>query len=261
MISRPHRTAESTTPVCEQSHCGDFWWDRPGRVDTIHGVTDDQEPFDPGKLRASNADREAVAQKLQTAMSEGRLTVAELQERLDTVYGAKTLSELEPVTYDLPGHTDLVPKAPTAPSLRKTPSAPVPAGSSAAALERVGGIPTSSLAVGIMSGATRGGAWVVPTQFTALALMGGIDLDLTKAGFAEREVTITAIAVMGGIDITVPDDINVIVNGIGFMGAFEDNARLQGVPGGPIVRINGLALMGGVDVKRPKKPRRGEIGE
>ena len=224
-------------------------------------VTQDQEPdFDPGKLRASNADREAVAQKLQTAMSEGRLTVSELQERLDTVYGAKTLSELEPVTWDLPGHTDLVPKAPTMPSLRKTPSAPVPAGSSSTALERVGGIPTSSLAVGIMSGATRGGAWVVPSQFTALALMGGIDLDLTKARLAEREVTITAVAIMGGIDIVVPDNLTVIVNGIGFMGAFEDTARVQGLPGGPVVRINGLAFMGGVEVKRAKKSR-GEIEE
>ena len=57
---------------------------------------------------------------------------------------------------------------------------------------------------------------------------------------------------MGGIDIVVPDDVTVIVNGIGFMGSFEDNARVQGTPGGPVVRINGLALMGGVDVHRPK---------
>ena len=39
-------------------------------------VTEDPtESFDPGKLRASNADREAVAQTLQTAMAEGRLTL------------------------------------------------------------------------------------------------------------------------------------------------------------------------------------------
>ena len=228
----------------------------------MRNVTQDQEPdFDPGKLRASNADREAVAQKLQTAMSEGRLTVSELQERLDTVYGAKTLSELEPVTWDLPGHTDLVPKSqPVPPSLSKSPPAGLPAPVPSAGMERVGGTPTSSVAIGIMSGATRGGAWVVPGQFTALALMGGIDLDLTKARLAEREVTITAVAIMGGIDIVVPDNLTVIVNGIGFMGAFEDTARVQGVPGGPVVRINGLAFMGGVEVKRAKKSR-GEIEE
>ena len=136
------------------------------------------------------------------------------------------------MTWDLPGHTDLVPKAPTTPQ-RADPQ--TPAGCASAAWHRVGGTPTSTVAVGIMSGATRSGPWVVPTQFTALALMGGVDLDLTQAWFAAREVTITAVAIMGGIDITVPDDITVMVNGFGFMGAFEDNAHVRAArrTGGP----------------------------
>jgi len=208
--------------------------------------------IDPAKLRASNADREAVAQKLQSAMAEGRLTVNELQERLDVVYASKTLAELEPVTWDLPGHTDLVPKSPVLPQR----VVPAPAGAPAAGLARVvGGTPTSTVAIGVMSGATRNGPWVLPVQFTALAIMGGVDLDLTNASFASREVTITAVAVMGGIDITVPEDITVVVNGFGFMGAFEDNANVRADPNGPVVRINGLALMGGVDVHRAKKKR------
>ncbi len=215
---------------------------------------DPDAPFDPGKLRASDADREAVAQVLQTAMAEGRLTPAELQERLDTVYASKTLSELEPVTWDLPGHTPLVPRTPSVPqaplSLSKSPAA------SASSPARIGGVPTSSLAVGILSGATRNGSWVVPPQFTALAMMGGVDIDLTEAVFAQRDVTITAVAIMGGVDIVVPEGMTVVVNGIGVMGAFEDNARVVGPPDGPVVRINGLALMGGVDIHRPKKRRR-----
>jgi len=221
------------------------------------------EPYEPRKLRASDADRERVAQVLHTALAEGRLTVAELQERLDIVYAAKTLGELEPITLDLPGHTDLVPKPPAGlawPSVSTAPTGParvapnLPASPDA----RVGGTPTSTAAIALMSGATRKGQWVVPGQFSAVALMGGVDLDLTQALFAEREVTITAVAIMGGVDIVVPDDITVIVSGIGFMGAFEDNAQVQGTPGCPVVRINGLALMGGVDVHRRKR-RRGEI--
>ncbi len=228
-------------------------WVREIPHDYSSRVTQDADaPFDPGKLRASDADREAVAKVLQDAMAEGRLSVAELQERLDTVYAARTLSELEPVTWDLPGHTDLVPLLPTAP--RPRPDLTTQPATSA----RVGGIPTSSVAVGIMSGATRNGPWVVPAQFTALALMGGVDIDLTQANFAQRDVTITAVAIMGGVDIVVPDGLTVVVNGVGFMGAFEDNARVSGPPEGVVVRINGLALMGGVDVHRPKK-RRGEI--
>ena len=214
---------------------------------------DAEQPFDPTKLRASDDDRAAVAQVLQAAMEEGRLTPTELQERLDTLYRSKTLRELEPLTWDLPGHRDLVPQVPVI----RTPVPPVsgPAVGSVAAgsaMDRVGGTATSSVAIGIMSGATRAGNWVVPAQFSAVAIMGGIDIDLTKARFAEPQVTISAVAIMGGIDIVVPDDVTVIVNGIGFMGSFEDNARVQGTPGGPVVRINGLALMGGVDVHRPK---------
>jgi len=213
-------------------------------------VTEDPEmSFDASKMRASNADREAVAKVLQTSLAEGRLTVDELQERLDIVYGSKTLAELEPVTRDLPGHIALVPANPPVPAAQPPSLTKAVPGS---ALEKVGGTPTSSVAIGILSGATRAGGWVVPRQFSALALMGGVDIDLTKAGFAEREVTITAVAIMGGIDITVPEGLTVIVNGFGFMGSFEDSAHVQGVPGGPVVRINGLALMGGVDVHRPK---------
>jgi Domain of unknown function (DUF1707)/Cell wall-active antibiotics response 4TMS YvqF len=221
------------------------------------------EPYEPRKLRASDADRERVAQVLHTALAEGRLTVAELQERLDSVYAAKTLGELEPVTRDLPGHTDLVPRPPAGPAWPSVSTAPTGPARLAANMPaspdaRVGGTPTSTAAIALMSGATRKGQWVIPGQFSAVALMGGVDLDLTEALFAEREVTITAVAIMGGVDIVVPDDITVIVSGIGFMGAFEDNAQVQGTPGGPVVRINGLALMGGVDVHRRKR-RRGEI--
>lgn len=211
--------------------------------------------FDPGKLRASDADREAVAKVLQTAMAEGRLTVAELQERLDTVYASKTLSELEPLTWDLPGHTDLVRRPPSAPVGYPNIAPTAPGMAASGAVNRIGGTPTSSVAIAIMSGSDRKGTWVVPTQFTALAVMGGIDLDLTKARFAAQEVTITAVAVMGGIDIVVPPDITVIVNGIGLMGAFEDTAQVVGPPGCPVVRVNGLAMMGGVEVKRPKTPK------
>jgi hypothetical protein len=83
-----------------------------------------------------------------------------------------------------------------------------------------------------------------------------VDLDLTEARFEDRETTIQAFALMGGIDIIVPDDITVHVTGIGFMGAFEDHARIEGPPGSPVVKITGFAMMGGVDVKRPKRKKK-----
>jgi hypothetical protein len=53
-------------------------------------------------LRAADADRAVVADRLGTAMSAGRLTVAEYDERLTRVYAARTYGELAELTTDLP---------------------------------------------------------------------------------------------------------------------------------------------------------------
>lgn len=55
-----------------------------------------------GELRASDADRNAVAQRLQGAVDEGRLGLADYDERLQQAYAARTYGELALVTADLP---------------------------------------------------------------------------------------------------------------------------------------------------------------
>jgi Domain of unknown function (DUF1707) len=52
--------------------------------------------------RASDAEREAAADRLRTAAAEGRLDPDELEERLAAAYGARTIGELVPLTADLP---------------------------------------------------------------------------------------------------------------------------------------------------------------
>ncbi|HKS49530.1 MAG TPA: DUF1707 domain-containing protein [Amycolatopsis sp.] len=194
-------------------------------------------------MRASNADRERIAQILHNALSEGRITVDELDERLSAVYAAKTLAELEPPIADLPGASSGV-LEPASPRVLVPDS-------------RIGGTPGSTTSIAIMSGASRKGNWVVPAQYNSFAFWGGVDIDLRDARFAGRTSTITAVAIMGGIDIVVPDDIIVEVTGVGFMGAFESQDRPGAgtpPPDAPVVRINGLALWGGVTVVR--KPRK-----
>lgn len=53
-------------------------------------------------LRASDADRERVAAALREHCAVGRLTMAELDERLGQAYAARTLGDLAAVTHDLP---------------------------------------------------------------------------------------------------------------------------------------------------------------
>ncbi|HEX5406666.1 MAG TPA: DUF1707 domain-containing protein [Pseudonocardiaceae bacterium] len=187
-------------------------------------------------LRASDADRERVANVLHQAVGEGRLTIAELDERLQGVYAAKTLGDLVPFTADLPVSGEAaMPVQDTLPS------------------SRIGGTPTGSASIAVLSGFNREGEWVVPRNYSALAFMGGGSLDMSQARFAERETTIQVFAFMGGIEIIVPDDITVRVNGFGFMGGFDHKGAHDGPPGAPVLTINGFAFMGGVDVRPPKR--------
>src|SRR5689334_5488783 len=70
---------------------------RHARHPRLKGVTDDALP----ELRASDADRERTADLLRHAAGEGRLTMEELDERLHSVYAARTHRELDGLTADV----------------------------------------------------------------------------------------------------------------------------------------------------------------
>lgn len=53
-------------------------------------------------LRAGDADRERIAERLRKSHAEGRLDMDEFQERLERCYQAKTFGELAEVVRDLP---------------------------------------------------------------------------------------------------------------------------------------------------------------
>ncbi|MET9606087.1 DUF1707 domain-containing protein [Streptomyces sp. NPDC006512] len=209
------------------------------------------------ELRASDADRDRVVERLRDAVAEGRLDMEEFEERLEAVYASRTYAELAPLTRDLP---DVPGEAPVG-----VPPASLPAQGGAARQSwqsRIGGAGTSATAVAVMSGFQRKGHWTVPARFNAVAIWGGGEIDLREANFAQREVVITCVAVMGGIQITVPPGVEVDVRGIGIMGAFDQRAaQAPADPGAPRVVVNGLAFWGGVEikVKEPKgrKPPKG----
>jgi Domain of unknown function (DUF1707) len=53
-------------------------------------------------LRASDSDRDHVAERLRHAMAEGRLSGDELEQRLEALYAARTYGELAALLADLP---------------------------------------------------------------------------------------------------------------------------------------------------------------
>lgn len=199
-------------------------------------------------MRASDAERERIAEVLREAVAEGRLQMEEFEQRLDAAYKARTHGELEPLIRDLPAPGGAV--APV-----RAGSAPARTGSAGVDwAERIGGPATSKGAFAIWGGFGRKGRWTVGRTFTAFTMWGGGEIDLREARFEDREVVIRCFTIMGGMRVTVPPELNVEVRGIGVMGGFGDRATGEGVPSpsSPRVRITGFALMGGVGVERKR---------
>lgn len=111
-----------------------------------------------------------------------------------------------------------------------------------------------------MGGIERKDDWQVSNN-NYWAFMGGIDLDLRKAVIPDQVTTFTVTAIMGGVDIIVPPDLAVVCEGTAILGGVEllgksnggilANLRAeQGDTKSPkLLRINSLAIMGGVEVK------------
>ena len=90
---------------------------------------------DHDKMRASDADRQEVIQRLRTALDEGRLKMDEYLDRMGHASEAVTYGDLTPLYADLPE---------TSPMLRPQPAAPVvpaTAGPPSAAQGRFAGLP------------------------------------------------------------------------------------------------------------------------
>ena len=208
------------------------------------------------EMRASDAERERIADVLRDALAEGRLGMDEFQERLDSTYRARTRGELVPLVRDLPHHADEDASGGRSPEVAGAQDA-----SPALSLrktrrwaERIGGRATSRWGIGVMGGFGRRGQWTVPRVFTGIGIMGGGELDLREARFEDRDVVIRCFALMGGFSVTVPPGVGVEVRGVGIMGGFDSSASGFADPEAPRVVITGVTMMGGVGVVR-KLPR------
>ncbi|MFI9594183.1 DUF1707 domain-containing protein [Nonomuraea sp. NPDC052265] len=177
----------------------------------------------PHELRASDADRERIAQVLQDAHADGRLDLVELEERLGVVYSARTLGDLAGLTADL-----------------------LPAEEQPLNLD---GRPVSA----IFKKEQRGGRWVVPAELDVTAMFGTTKLDFRDAILQNSRIVINATLVFGGLEIHVPEDLEVIR-------VTKDKTvrltRQPAEPGGPVVEVRTTNFAGEVKVKEPPKRKR-----
>lgn len=197
-------------------------------------------------IRASDADRDRIADILREALAEGRLTPEEHAERISGVYDAKTRGELAPFVRDLPAahaHPEEPGRAGTAPAAANSPALP-PARSSA----------TDNL-IAVFGGSARRGRWRVGRRTNAFALFGGVDIDLSEAVFEQQEIVVHATAIFGGVEIRVPENVTVRNAGTGIFGGFDVADSESDDPAAPVVVVSGLAVFGGVEAK-PKRGKR-----
>ncbi|MFG2073411.1 DUF1707 SHOCT-like domain-containing protein [Nonomuraea maritima] len=182
---------------------------------------------EPGEVRASDAEREAVVEQLRVASVEGRLSLTELTDRTEAAYTAATHAELALLVQDLPASS-----AAPAP-------APVPAGEGR----------KRRWFVGIMGDSKRRGKWRIDQELGAVAVMGDVRLDLREAEVRTDTVDIVAVAVMGDVKIIVPDGVIVDIEGVAVMGDKKVDV-LEAAPGMnvPVVRVKAYAVMGDVKV-------------
>ncbi|WP_407565133.1 DUF1707 domain-containing protein [Streptomyces sp. 184] len=197
------------------------------------------------ELRASDADRERVADVLRDALAEGRLAMDEFEERLEEAYRAKTYAQLAPLTRDLPAAGAALPEV--------APRAAAPGRPASGWAGRIGGEATTRRGIAIMSGFQRKGGWTVPRRFTMFSFWGGGELDLREADFETAEVEIRCISIMGGANVVLPPDMALEVRGIGIMGGFDHSQTgVPHTPGTPRVTLTGFAFWGGVGTSRKK---------
>jgi Domain of unknown function (DUF1707)/Cell wall-active antibiotics response 4TMS YvqF len=201
-------------------------------------------------MRASDADRERVADVLRDAYAEGRLSPAEHEERISAVYAAATFGELLPVLTDLPVPAGTLP----VPESRGVELVSHSAAYRALSIRPELAAQSDGDAVAVFGGFERRGRWVVPSALKAVCVFGGGELDFTEAQLTSQVTVLKVRCIFGGLDITVPEGM-VVQNSVkAVFGGHSSPVTVEPL-GGPVLRIEGTAVFGGIDTHWPRKSR------
>lgn len=171
------------------------------------------------ELRVGDADRRVVDDRLMAAVGEGQLTLREYDERAGQLWQARTRSELDVLTADLPTPVT---------SVRRDSAGDVRA----------------RHVVAVMSEDRFDEPLLPGQEVRSYAVMGKSVIDLRRDDLAEH-VRVTAWSVMGEIEVLVPPDATVHLSGVTVMG--ERKVTVAG-GSGPVIDVFGVAVMGAVKV-------------
>ena len=186
-----------------------------------------------------NRAREQKISELSQHFANDDLSLDDLERRIELVYKAGTVAELDAITSDL----------------RAASSAPPGSEATAVAARRlvVAADARYGRLLAIMGESRRTGRWLVPGALRVISVMSDTRLDLTQAVMASGNSEIHLTAMWSACRLIVPPGMRVINEMHAIMSSVTSNADEMDPPGvsrrdAPTIRLTGTALMAEVKV-------------
>ncbi len=201
-------------------------------------MAQDPPPTGAGGIRIGHRERDAVAAVLQEAAADGRLSMAELDERLDVALQAKTRADLDPLVADLSV---------------ELPSQQSGIQSQAQRPKSVGYSREDPLRLdGGMSSEKRRGVWTMPPFILINQGVGSVKLNCLEATPAAQLIEIQVVGGAGSIVLVLPDGWAVDADRLSkSWGSKKIKVPRDPAPGKPLLVIYGSLGMGSLKVRPP----------
>jgi hypothetical protein len=204
------------------------------------------EPLPPHSLARA---REQKISELSTHFANDDLSLEDLETRIERVYKANSVVELEMITSDLRAQAALVdPRLAADAAYGRVPANMPPSVPSTFEVAK-------SRMLSIMGSTRRVGRWAVPRDLDVLAIMSDTKIDLTNAALPiGGVVTIELRAVMTSFRLIVPPDVRVVNEMHSLLSDVRSSADelpppLSSQAMTPTIRLVGTAFMSDVKVK------------
>jgi uncharacterized protein DUF1707/cell wall-active antibiotic response 4TMS protein YvqF len=183
--------------------------------------------------------RQKAVDRLMESFANDVMEVEEFERRVDLAHRAGTTAALDALLADLPSNSG-VPMRQEDASLAPRQLEMVP----------VDQVRERSVVVACLGGTERKGRWVPARRSNVVTIMGGASLDFREALMGPGVTEMWIFTMMGGVEIIVPPGMPVEVDGVALMGGFDfdSNEPTARSPDQPLLRIRGMAVMGGVEV-------------
>jgi DUF1707 SHOCT-like domain len=188
-------------------------------------------------IRVGHRERDAVVAALQEAAGDGRLSMAELDDRLEAALQAKTYADLDPLVADL--------------------SVQLPSGALSSSRSQAQRPPTAGYSRedplrldGGMSSEKRAGVWTVPPFMLINQGLGSVKLNCLEATPAAQLIEIEVIGGAGSIVLVLPDGWAVDADRLSkSWGSKSVNVPREPAPGKPLLVIYGALGLGSFKVR------------